>query len=67
MLWAVILLVTAALVLDWLFHPDNFPVENVNFEGRFQHVTREQLVRVTKGQVHGNFFALDLDAVKEPR
>lgn len=64
MLWTIVLLVALALTLDWLLRPDRFPVESVNFEGRFEHVTKEQLVEVTKEQVHGNLFAVDLDAVK---
>ncbi len=64
LLWALLLLVVGAFALDWLLHPDNFPVENVDFEGQFEYVTRQQLVDVVQDEVRGNFYALDLDAVK---
>lgn len=54
----------AALALDWLLRPDRFVIGHIHFEGPFQHVSREQLVRSVKDQVHDNFFAIDLDAVK---
>lgn len=63
LLWVLVLLVGSALALDWLLRSDNFPVENVHFEGSFEHVTRAQLVETVKDQVHGNFFALDLPAM----
>jgi cell division protein FtsQ len=62
LLMALLALVGAALGLDALLRADNFPVAHVYFEGPFEHVTRQQLVDTVK--VHGNFFALDLDAIK---
>jgi cell division protein FtsQ len=64
LLWALLLLIVSAFALDWMLRPDNFPVENVDFEGQFKHVTRQQLIDVLNGEVGGNFYALDLDAVK---
>ena len=65
MLAALVLLVFTALVLDWLLRADTFPTANVNFEGRFENVTRDHLVAAVKGHVRGNFFAADLNSVKE--
>jgi cell division protein FtsQ len=65
MLAALVLLVFTALVLDWLLRADNFPIANVNFEGRFENVTRDHLVAAVKGHVRGNFFAADLNSMKE--
>lgn len=64
LLSVLLLLIGTALVLDWLLRSDNFPVENVHFEGPFKHVTKEQLVKTVEDQARGNFFALDLDAIK---
>jgi cell division protein FtsQ len=64
LLSVLLLLICAALALDWLLRPGNFPVENVHFEGPFEHVTKEQLVQAVERQARGNFFALDLDAIK---
>jgi cell division protein FtsQ len=64
LLLVLLLLIGAALALDWLLRSDNFPVENVHFEGPFKHVTKEQLVKTVEDQARGNFFALDLDAIK---
>ena len=65
MLAALVFLVFAALVLDWFLRADMFPVANVNFEGRFEHVTRNHLVAAVKDHVRGNFFAADLNLVKQ--
>lgn len=65
MLAALVLLVLTALVLDWFLRADTFPIANVNFEGRFENVTRDHLVAAVKGHVRGNFFAADLNSVKE--
>lgn len=67
LLWVLVLLVGSALALDWLLRSDNFPVENVHFEGSFEHVTRAQLVESVKDHVRGNFFALDLSAMVADR
>lgn len=64
MLWALLFLVAAALTLDWLLRADKFLTENVEFEGRFEHVNKQQLVESVKNHVRGNFFVLDLDAIK---
>ncbi len=64
LLLVLLLLIGTALALDWLLRSDNFPVENVHFEGPFKHVTKEQLVKTVEDQVRGNFFALDLDTIK---
>ena len=63
LLWMLVALIGSALALDWLLHSDNFPVENVHFEGSFEHVTRAELVESVKDHVRGNFFALDLSAM----
>jgi cell division protein FtsQ len=64
LLAALLLLVSAALALDWLLRADNFPVENVHFEGRFEHVTKDQLVEIVREPVRGNFYALNLGEIK---
>lgn len=64
LLLALLVLAGVALALDWLLRPDRFVIEHVYFEGPFEHVQREQLVRSVKEHVHVNFFALDLDVIK---
>jgi cell division protein FtsQ len=49
---------------DRLLRTDNFPVRNVRFEGEFKHVTQQELQAAVMSAVHGNFFLLNLDAVK---
>lgn len=65
MLMALLLLVFTALVLDWLLRADTFPIANVNFEGQFEHVTSDHLVKAVKDNIRGNFFAADLNLVKQ--
>ncbi|MBI3546546.1 MAG: FtsQ-type POTRA domain-containing protein [Gammaproteobacteria bacterium] len=68
---AAVLLFTLLFVLlvlafgaDWLLRTDNFPVQHVRFEGEFQHVTEQELEQAVMHTVHGNFFMLNLDAIK---
>jgi len=57
-------LLVVALGADWLLRTDNFPVRHVRFEGEFRHVTQQELEKAVINAVHGNFFLIDLDAVK---
>ncbi|MHB8622838.1 MAG: cell division protein FtsQ/DivIB [Sulfuricaulis sp.] len=57
-------LLTLAFGADWLLRTDNFPVRHVRFEGEFKHVTQQELQNAVMSVVHGNFFLIDLDAVK---
>ena len=66
---AVMLLVVAALVaglfgLDHVLRPGTFPVRSVSFEGQFKHVDQQQLSNAMVPVVSGNFYLLDLDAIK---
>ncbi len=58
------LFVAIAYAADWLLRAENFPVQSVRFEGPFQHVTQQQLERTTLDAIRGNFFLVDLGAVK---
>lgn len=67
-LYAFGVLALAALVLsgiDYLLRPENFPVRRVSFEGEFKHVDQQELASTVMDTVRGNFFLLDLDAVRE--
>jgi len=57
-------LLVLAFGADWLLRTDNFPVRHVRFEGEFRHVTQQELESIVMNTVHGNFFLLNLDAVK---
>jgi cell division protein FtsQ len=57
-------LLALAFGTDRLLRTDNFPVRNVRFEGEFKHVTQQELQAAVMSVVHGNFFLLNLDAVK---
>lgn len=48
----------------YVLDPTRYPVLRVRFSGPFQHVTREQLAAVVGDSVQGNFFRLDLNAVR---
>jgi len=58
------ILLVFAFGADWLLRTDNFPVRHVRFEGEFRHVTQAELEKAVMNTVHGNFFLIDLDAVK---
>ena len=57
-------LLVLAFGADWLLRSDNFPVRHVRFEGEFKHVMQQELQAAVMSVVHGNFFLLNLDAVK---
>ncbi len=57
-------LLALAFGADWLLRTDHFPVRNVRFEGEFKHVTQQELQTAAMSVVRGNFFLLNLDAVK---
>ncbi len=64
-----ILLLVAGLVaglfgLDHVLRPSTFPVRSVSFEGRFKHVDQQQLSSAMVPVVSGNFYLLDLEAIK---
>lgn len=57
-------LLVLAFGADWLLRTDHFPVRNVRFEGEFKHVTQQELQTAVMNVVRGNFFLLNLEAVK---
>jgi len=57
-------LLMLAFGADWLLRTDHFPVRNVSFEGEFRHVTQKELEAAVGDVVRGNFFLLNLEAVK---
>lgn len=64
LLTALLLIVALLFGADWMLRAENFPVRNVRFEGEFNRVTEQQLAAVVWDAVRGNFFLVNLDAVK---
>lgn len=58
------MLITSLMSLDYLLRPQTFPVRSVSFEGEFKHVEQQQLANALVPLVSGNFYLLDLDAIK---
>lgn len=66
-LYAFGVLTLATLVLlaaDTLLRPESFPVRNMSFEGEFQQVDQQALAAAVVETVRGNFFLLNLDAIR---
>jgi cell division protein FtsQ len=57
-------LVALSYGADWMLRAENFPVQHVRFEGRFERVSHAELEAAVLGVVRGNFFLVDLDAVR---
>ncbi len=57
-------LVALFYAADWVLRADNFPVQNVRFEGPFERVTQQELEAAVLERVRGNFLLVDLEAVK---
>jgi len=53
------------LAVDTLLRPESFAVRNLSFEGEFQQVDQKALTAAVMDSVRGNFFLLDLDAIRE--
>jgi len=67
-LYAFGVLALATLVLlatDTLLRPESFAVRSLSFEGEFRQVDQETLTAAVMGSVRGNFYLLDLDAIRE--
>jgi len=67
-LYAFGVLALATLVLlaaDTVLRPDSFAVRNLSFEGEFRQVDQQALTAAVMDSVRGNFFLLDLDAIRE--
>lgn len=55
----------ALLAADTVLRPDSFPVRNLSFEGAFQRVDHQTLSSAVMDSVRGNFFLLNLDAIRD--
>ena len=67
-LYAFGVLALATLVLltaDTVLRPESFAVRSLSFEGEFRHVDQQALTTAVMDSVRGNFFLLDLDAIRE--
>jgi cell division protein FtsQ len=51
--------------VDYVLRPQSFPVRSIRFSGEFRHVDEKALTAAIMDSVRGNFFLLDLDAVRE--
>jgi cell division protein FtsQ len=61
-------LALATLVLlaaDTVLRPESFAVRSVSFEGEFRQVDQQTLTAAVMESVRGNFFLLDLDAIRQ--
>lgn len=52
-------------VVYWLLDPANLPIRSVKVEGAFQHLNEQQLQRTVSTHIHGGFFGVDIDAIRE--
>jgi len=55
----------ALLAADTVLRPDSFAVRSLSFEGEFRQVDQKALTAAVMDSVRGNFFLLDLDAIRE--
>lgn len=62
---ALAMFVALSYGVDWLLRAENFPVQNVQFEGPFKRVTHRELESAMLELVRGNFFLVDLDAIQQ--
>jgi cell division protein FtsQ len=55
----------ALLAADTVLRPESFAVRSLSFEGEFRQVDQKALTAAVMDSVRGNFFLLDLDAIRE--
>ena len=55
----------ALLAADTVLRPESFAVRSLSFEGEFRQVDQQALTTAVMDSVRGNFFLLDLDAIRE--
>ncbi|MBI3899184.1 MAG: FtsQ-type POTRA domain-containing protein [Gammaproteobacteria bacterium] len=58
-------LVAFSYAADWLLRAENYPVRALYFEGPFKHVQHRKLEAAVLSTVRGNFFLVDLTAVRQ--
>lgn len=61
---ALVLATLLLLAADTLLRPESFPVRNMSFEGEFRQVDQQALAAAIVDTVRGNFFLLNLDAIR---
>lgn len=61
---ALIVVSLGLFAVDYVLRPESFPVRSVRFEGAFGKVDQKALTDAVMGTVRGNFFLVDLDAVR---
>lgn len=60
-----VLLGVIAAVVGWMLDPANLPIRTVKVEGAFRHLDESELQRAVTTRVHGGFFGVDIDAIRE--
>lgn len=61
---ALTFLTIALLAADQLFRPDTFSIKQLTIKGKFRHLAPSEIEQTLSNQDLGNFFSVDLDAVK---
>ena len=65
MLVFVLLVVIAGLFLiDRLYHPQKFRIEQIEVRGQFRHVNAEQVRDIVEETLRGNYFSVSLEEVE---
>jgi len=64
MLTGLALLIFILAGLKLLFRPDLFPLREITVRGSLRHTSAAQIERATRGRIEGNFFSVDLAAVR---
>lgn len=67
MFFAVLLpmIVFALLTLDYLYRPNAFALEELEFSGSFNRVQIQSVEEKTSTALQGNFFTIDLDRIRD--
>ncbi len=58
-------LTIALLAADQLFRPDTFSINQLTIKGKFRHLDPHSIEQALSKEDLGNFFSVDLDAVKQ--
>ncbi|MEK7843171.1 MAG: FtsQ-type POTRA domain-containing protein, partial [Pseudomonadota bacterium] len=71
LLFAMVALAATYTIGSWAVNSSVFPLKQVsvsginNSNGELRHVTREQIDKVVRSKIAGNFLTVDLDATRD--
>ncbi len=65
LVFILLLALVALFVVDKLYHPGRFPIEQVEVHGQFRHVDGAEVKKAVEGSLDGNYFSASLESIEQ--